>query len=248
MVERNKKKGTIASARSFSLFYLGSIPNKLGICIGVKMRILIAEDDLDMQKILTLYLKKDGYDVFAVSDGKEAFDRLCQENYDLVIADWMMPHMNGIELCKEIRSYSIPVKIIMLTAKGQIEEEIMGLTCGADDYIRKPFEPKLVLLRIKKLLQIEEVLQCKDIKIDTKRQMVTLKGINLKLTQKEYALLILFIKNKGITLSREFLIDRIWGNDYDKDERTLDTHIRRLRSKIGKEYIKTYVGIGYGME
>lgn len=212
------------------------------------MKILIAEDELDMQKILKLYLEKDGYEVSVASNGKEALEKLCEDNYDLVIVDWMMPIMNGVELCKEIRFYSLPVKIIMLTAKSQVEEEITGLTSGADDYIRKPFEPKIVLLRIKKLLQIEEVLQCREIKIDLKRQKVTLKGNEIKLTQKEYALLLLFIKNKGITLSRELLLERVWGNDYEKDERTLDTHIRRLRSKIGKEYIKTYIGIGYRME
>lgn len=212
------------------------------------MKVLIAEDELDMQRILKLYLEKEGYEVSVASNGKEALEKLCKDNYDLVIADWMMPIMNGVELCKEIRFYSLPVKIIMLTAKSQVEEEITGLTSGADDYIRKPFEPKIVLLRIKKLLQIEEVLQCREIKIDLKRQKATLKGNEIKLTQKEYALLLLFIKNKGITLSRELLLERVWGNDYEKDERTLDTHIRRLRSKIGKEYIKTYIGIGYRME
>lgn len=212
------------------------------------MRILVAEDEVDMQKIIGLYLKREGYDVTAVQNGQEAFEKLCQENYDLLIVDWMMPKMNGIELCREIRSYSIPIKIIMLTAKSETENEITGLTCGADDYIKKPFEPKILLLRIRKMFQLEAALSCGQLVLNTKNQTVFAGKEEIRLTQKEYLLLQTFMRNKGIVLKRELLLDRVWGNDYDGDARTVDTHIRRLRGKIGKEYITTYVGMGYRMD
>lgn len=212
------------------------------------MKILIAEDELDMQKILRLYLVKAGYEVAVASNGQEAFDMLCEGQYDLLIADWMMPVMDGIELCKEVRAYSMPIKIIMLTARGESEHEIRGLTCGADDYIRKPFDPKILLLRIQKILHQQELLRCKEITLYPENQMAYLGKEELKLTQKEFLLLHIFMRNRGITLSREQLLNRVWGQDYDGDERTLDTHIRRLRGKIGREYISTFVGMGYRMD
>lgn len=211
------------------------------------MKILIAEDELDMQKILKLYFENAGYDVVTASNGKEAFEKVCQDKFDLLIADWMMPKMNGIQLCKEIRFYALPIKIIILTAKSEIENEITGLSCGADDYLRKPFEPKILLLRVKKLLHMENVLQCGDLSVNIKDQTVFKRNEEVRLTQKEFKLLQVFLQNKGITLTRDLLLQRVWGDEYNGDERTLDTHIRRLRSKIGKECITTYVGLGYRM-
>lgn len=212
------------------------------------MRILIAEDEPDMQRILRLYLTKEGYETETASDGKAALDLLCEKHYDLLIADWMMPKMSGIELCEAVRSYKMDVKIIMLTAKSTTENEIAGLTCGADDYIRKPFEPKILLLRIRKILNAGEELTCGNLCMNITKQTVFLEGVELHLTQTEWSLLKLLIGNKGNTLTREFLLERVWGMDYEGDERTLDTHIRRLRNKIGKEYITTYVGTGYRLE
>lgn len=212
------------------------------------MKILIAEDEPDMQRILRLYLEREGYEVSVASNGEDAFTELCKEPYDLLIADWMMPKMNGLQLCKEVRSYALPVKIMMLTAKSENEDEIAGLTCGADDYIKKPFEPKILLLRIRRMFQLDDVITCGRLALNTKNQTVLAQNIELRLTQKEFLLLQLFMRNKGIVLSRELLLDRIWGNDYEGDERTLDTHIRRLRSKIGKEYITTFIGMGYRMD
>lgn len=212
------------------------------------MKILIAEDEPDMRKILQLYLEKEGYEVSAAKDGQEAFSQLCAEPFDLLVADWMMPNMSGLELCREARACSLPLKIIMLTAKGENEDELAGLTSGADDYIRKPFDPQILLLRIKKLLQLEDILTCGKLALHTKNQTVFAGTEEIRLTQKEFQLLQLFMRNKGIVLSRELLLDRVWGDAYDGDERTLDTHIRRLRSKIGKEAIKTYVGMGYRMD
>lgn len=212
------------------------------------MKILIAEDEPDMQRILRLYLEREGYEVSVAANGEDAFTELCKSPYDLLIADWMMPKMNGLQLCKEVRSYALPVKIMMLTAKSENEDEIAGLTCGADDYIKKPFEPKILLLRIRRMFQLDDVITCGRLALNTKNQTVLAGNIELRLTQKEFLLLQLFMRNKGIVLSRELLLDRIWGNDYEGDERTLDTHIRRLRSKIGKEYITTFIGTGYRMD
>lgn len=212
------------------------------------MKILIAEDEPDMQRILRLYLEREGYEVSVAANGEDAFTELCKAPYDLLIADWMMPKMNGLQLCKEVRSYALPVKIMMLTAKSENEDEIAGLTCGADDYIKKPFEPKILLLRIRRMFQLDDVITCGRLALNTKNQTVLAGNKELRLTQKEFLLLQLFMRNKGIVLSRELLLDRIWGNDYEGDERTLDTHIRRLRSKIGKEHITTFIGMGYRMD
>ena len=127
------------------------------------MRVLIAEDDRDMQKILRLYLQKDGFEVHVVSNGKEAMDFLTEQGADLVIMDWMMPVQDGIQTCREIRSLRIPTKILMLTAKGQNEDEIQGLTCGADDYLRKPFDIQILLLRVRKLCRAENAMAFRDI-------------------------------------------------------------------------------------
>lgn len=212
------------------------------------MKVLIAEDEPDMQKILRLYLEKEGYKVALASNGQEAFELLCNESFDLLIADWMMPRMDGAALCREVRQYRLPIKIIMLTAKSDPQNEFDGLSYGADDYVRKPFEPKVLLLRIKKLLHMDGLLRCGELTLNPDTQGVFAGRDEIRLTQKEFLLLHLLMVNKGITLSRETLLDRVWGSDYDGDERTLDTHIRRLRSKLGKPYITTYVGVGYRME
>lgn len=212
------------------------------------MRILIAEDEEAMRKILRLYLEKEGYEVLTAADGAEAFDKLCKTPCDLLIADWMMPRMDGIKLCREIRAYSLPIKIIMLTAKDSPKQEYEGLSCGADDYVRKPFDPKVLLLRISKLLGLGQELCCGDLTLNPKTHSVRRGNEELELTQKEYQLLLLFMQNKGMILSRELLLTRVWGADYEGDERTLDTHIRRLRSKVGKERISTRIGLGYRIE
>lgn len=212
------------------------------------MKILIAEDEADMRKIIRLYLEKEGYEVTAAADGSEALDKLCEQHFDLVIADWMMPRMSGIELLEQIKSLSISVKTMLLTAKGEVREEITGLTCGADEYVRKPFEPQVLMLRVKKLLQTEAELRCGTITLNSGLYKVMDGEKEIMVTPKEFQLLETFLLNKGITLSRETLLERVWGSDYDGDDRTLDTHVRRLRGKIGKDYITTYVGVGYRMD
>lgn len=212
------------------------------------MRILIAEDDTDMQKILIMYLKKEGYDVTAVSDGKAALSYLMEHKADLAVLDWMMPRMSGIDVCRELRRYGIPVKVLMLTAKSGSEDEIAGLSGGADEYMHKPFDPRILILRIKKLCGLESVLRCAQLSLNQETMAVSLDGEMLKLTKKEYELLRYLMMNRNIVLSREKLLKQVWGMDYDGDDRTVDTHIRRLRSKIGEGFITTHVGLGYALE
>lgn len=211
------------------------------------MHILIAEDNLDMQKILKLYLQKDGFEVSIVSNGREAIDFLSENQADLVIMDWMMPIQDGIQTCREIRLLHIPIKILMLTAKGDNEDEIQGLTCGADDYLRKPFDIQILLLRIRKLCHAENVLSYQDILLNPDTMEVTKQGQKIILTKTEYELLKYFLSNQRRVLTRELLLDYIWGMDYEGDIRTVDTNIRRLRKKIGEDMIQTRVGLGYVM-
>lgn len=212
------------------------------------MRVLVAEDDPDMQKILMMYLKREGYDAAAVSDGQAALEYLAQNKVDLAVLDWMMPKKSGIDVCREVRGYGIPVKILILTAKSSSEHEIAGLSCGADDYIRKPFEPRILMLRIKKLCSLDKVLRCSGLTLNQDTMTVSLNGEILKLTKKEYELLRCLMINRKIILSREKLLEQVWGIDYEGDERTVDTHIRRLRGKIGEHFITTHVGLGYSLE
>lgn len=209
------------------------------------MHILIAEDDTDMQKILKLYLQKDGYVVSVVSNGKEAIAFLSEHVVDLVLLDWMMPIQDGIQTCRDIRQLHIPTKILMLTAKGENEDEVQGLTCGADDYLRKPFDIQVLLLRIRKLCQTEDILLYQDILLNSQTMEVTKKGERISLTKTEYELLKFFLANQRRILSRDMLLDHIWGMDYEGDIRAVDTAIRHLRKKIGENMIQTKIGLGY---
>lgn len=212
------------------------------------MKILIAEDDENMTKILKLYLHKEGYWVECVSDGEEAVSYFEKNNADLMILDWMMPKKDGITVCKEIRLMKIPVKIIMLTAKTTTNNELEGLLTGADDYIKKPFDIKILLVRIKKICHLESSFYFRDISLNPKNHEVIKNQHKLELTRKEYELLQYFMTNQNTVLSREQILDYVWGIDYVGDIRTVDTHIRRLRKKIGNSYIKTSFGTGYIME
>ncbi|MCD7909606.1 MAG: response regulator transcription factor [Clostridium sp.] len=212
------------------------------------MNLLIAEDDLDMQKILALYLRREGYHVETVADGAAAVEFLAQRPVDLVLLDWMMPVKDGLSACREIRRLRIPVKILMLTAKGQNEDEIAGLSCGADDYLRKPFDMQVLLLRIRKLCNAQGVLRCGSLTLNPATGEAGEGERKLELTRTEYELLKYFMGNQRIILSRELLLDRVWGMDFQGDIRTVDTHVRRLRKKIGAEYIRTRIGMGYVME
>lgn len=213
----------------------------------MSMKILIAEDDDNMRKILKLYLQKEGYEVECVTDGEEVLNYFERKKADLLLLDWMMPKKDGIETCKELRLMKIPVKIIMLTAKTTPDNEYLGLTVGADDYIRKPFDIKVLLLRIKKLCHVEKKLYFKDVSLNPATREVYAGERQIDLTKKEFELLLYFLTNQNVVLSREKILDSVWGIDYDGDIRTVDTHVRRLRKKIGDSYIQTIFGMGYIM-
>lgn len=211
------------------------------------MNILIADDEQQMVKILSAYLKKEGFTVFEAKDGEEALAIFEANKIDLAILDWMMPKIDGIEVCKHMKENS-QTKVLILTAKGQNEDEIKALHNGADEYIKKPFDPRILMLRVKKLLSVGEDIQVSSIRINEMEKKAYKHKELLPLTKIEYDLLLFFIKNKGVILSRDKLIDIVWGMDYEGDHRTVDTHIRRLRTKIGDDMIKTYRGIGYCLE
>lgn len=212
------------------------------------MKILIAEDNADMLKILTLYLTKEGYEVIAVTDGEEAITYLLEHKVDLAILDWMMPQKSGIEVCRDIRNFQLPVKVMMLTAKNSVEDEISSLSYGADEYIRKPFEPRVLLLRIKKLCGEGSALRLGTLSLNPESRTVTEGNRAIRMTKTEFELLWYFMLNPGKVLSREMILEKVWGTDYDGDIRTVDTHIRRLRNKIGEAYLVTHVGCGYSLE
>lgn len=212
------------------------------------MKILLAEDDKEMQKILKIYLEREGYHLVIASDGEEALDYVVSEEFDLVILDWMMPKKDGMELCQDIRRMVIPVKILMLTAKNTSEDELKGLVSGADEYIAKPFDMSVLLIRIKKMLRGEHILRFENLSLNCDTFDVVKNNEKLNLTRKEYDLLYYFMSNINIVLTREQLLDNVWGIDYEGDIRTVDTHVKRLRKKIGDGYIKTKIGMGYTME
>lgn len=211
------------------------------------MKVLIADDEVSMLKILKAYFEKEHCEVITAKDGQEALEAFYDNKIDLAILDWMMPKIYGIEVCKKIKESS-STKVLMLTAKSENEDEIDALNCGADEYIRKPFDPRILIIRAKKLAGSNEVFKIDDLKIDFKTNKVYKGEEELNLTNKELQLLKCFISNKGVILSRKKLLDLVWGMDYYGDDRTVDTHIRRLRSKIGEEIITTHRGIGYSLE
>ncbi len=211
------------------------------------MAVLIADDEPQMVKILSAYFKKEGFNVLTANDGQEALDIFESTKIELAILDWMMPKIDGIEVCKYIKDNS-QTKVLILTAKGQTEDEIKALHSGADDYIKKPFDPQILLLRAKKLMNNSEEIKVRDIRIMEHEKKAYKHEELLQLTKIEYDLLLFFSRNKGVILSRDRLVDSVWGMDYDGDPRTVDTHIRRLRTKIGTDIIKTYRGVGYCLE
>lgn len=211
------------------------------------MNILIADDEVYMLKILKAYFEKEGFNVFLAEDGEAALDLFYSNKVDMAVLDWMMPRINGIQLCKLIKEKS-NAKVLMLTAKSENEDELMALNIGADEYIRKPFDPRILIVRAKKLLKTESVLYIRDLKIDLEAKKIFKKEEDLNVTKKEFELMNCLLENKGIILSRKKLLDLVWGLDYFGEERTVDTHIRRLREKVGEDLIKTHRGMGYSLE
>lgn len=218
-----------------------------------RMKILVVDDESRMRKLVSDFLTRKGYEVIEVADGIEAVDTF-MENKDiaLIILDVMMPGMDGWEVCREIRKDS-KVPIIMLTAKGEENDELHGFECGADEYISKPFSPKILTARVDAILRraygvdSNEIIEIGGIVIDKAAHIVKIDGEEIDLSYKEFELLTYFVENKGLALSREKILNNVWNYDYYGDARTIDTHVKKLRKKMGDkgDYIKTIWGMGY---
>ena len=220
------------------------------------IKVLVVDDESRMRKLVKDFLSKKGYIVLEAGDGEEAVD-IFMNNKDigLIILDVMMPKMDGWETCKEIRKFS-QVPIIMLTAKSDERDELLGFELGVDEYISKPFSPKILVARVEAILRRtgqsnpDEILSAGGIVIDKAAHQATVDDKPMDLSFKEFELLTYFLENEGIALSREKILNSVWNYDYFGDARTIDTHVKKLRSKMGDkgDYIKTIWGMGYKFE
>lgn len=221
-----------------------------------KLKILVVDDESRMRKLVKDFLTRHDYTVIEAENGSEALDIFFEDNsIALVILDVMMPVMDGWDVCREIRQYS-KVPIIMLTAKSDERDELKGFQLGVDEYISKPFSPKILVARVEAILRRTKVASEKEnlsaggIDIDMLAHEVTIDGRRIDLSYKEFELLTYFVENKGIALSREKILNSVWNYDYFGDARTIDTHVKKLRSKLGDkgDMIKTIWGMGYKLE
>ena len=221
-----------------------------------KLKILVVDDESRMRKLVKDFLVKSNYDVLEAEDGSQALDLFFEQNdIALIILDVMMPKMDGWQVCREIRSYS-KVPIIMLTAKSDERDELQGFELGVDEYISKPFSPKILVARVEAILRrtnqinADEILEAGGITINKAAHIVTLDGKQIDLSYKEFELLSYFVENRGIALSREKILNSVWNYDYFGDARTIDTHVKKLRNKMGNkgDLIKTIWGMGYKFE
>ncbi len=221
-----------------------------------KLKILVVDDESRMRKLVRDFLVKQDYEVLEARDGEEALDIFYMEkDMALVILDVMMPKMDGWQVCREIRNHS-KVPIIMLTAKGDEQDELQGFELGVDEYITKPFSPKILVARVEAILRranlliSEDVLEVGGIELNKGAHQVKINGKDVELSYKEFELLEYFMENQGLALSREKILNNVWNYDYFGDARTIDTHVKKLRNKLGEkgELIKTVWGLGYKME
>jgi len=220
------------------------------------IRIMVADDESRMRKLVKDFLKKAGYEVIEAADGEEALDRFYEDkDISLIICDVMMPKINGFEVVKEIRQSS-KVPIIMLTARGEESDELSGFDLGVDEYITKPFSPKILVARVEAILRRSNslgennILSAGGIEMNIEAHEVKIDGKVINLSFKEFELLHYFVVNEGVALSREKILNNVWNYDYFGDARTIDTHVKKLRSKLGDKgsYIKTIWGMGYKFE
>ncbi|MCR5295754.1 MAG: response regulator transcription factor [Lachnospiraceae bacterium] len=218
-----------------------------------KVKILIVDDEARMRKLVKDFLSREGYDVLEAENGEQAVDLFFEsKDIALVLLDVMMPRMDGWQVTREIRQYS-KVPIIMLTARGDERDELRGFELGVDEYIAKPFSPKILVARVNAVLRrsgkggAEDILEAGGIQIDRAAHQVSVDGEYVELSFKEFELLTYFVENQGIALSREKILNAVWNYDYYGDARTIDTHVKKLRSKMGAkgEMIKTIWGMGY---
>ena len=229
-------------------------------------KILIVEDERDLNELIGRQLQQEGHEVRSVFDGQTALSAATGERFDLIILDWMLPRLDGLTVCRQIRERSV-VPILMLTARGEETDIVLGLEVGADDYLTKPFRMRELTARVRALLRrmslggpeedagaegqpaaTDEVVIANGlVTISDEMRTATLEGAELDLTPKEFELLTLFARNPGRAFSRDYLLERVWGNDTYVTDRTVDTHVQRLRKKLGEEsdLIRTVWGIGY---
>lgn len=219
-------------------------------------QILIAEDEPRMRRLIKDYLSREGFVIVEASNGKEALELFQTNKFDLLILDIMMPLLNGFDLCKAVRDIS-NIPIIILTARSDDDDEVLGYDLGADDYITKPFSPKILVAKVKALLRrLDDLnvtnasIEINNLSINKTSHEVQIDGETLSLSPKEYDLLIFLAENKNSVFSRNSLLDKVWGYDFDGDIRTVDTHIKRLREKLGEysNLIITVRGSGYKLE
>lgn len=219
------------------------------------LKILVVDDEARMRKLVKDFLANKGFYVEEAGDGEEAVDKFfAQKDIALVLLDVMMPKMDGWEVLKTIRKYS-QVPVIMLTARSEERDELQGFSLGVDEYISKPFSPKILVARVEAILRRSnasggDALSVGGILIDKAAHQVTIDGKEVELSFKEFELLSYFVENQGIALSREKILNNVWNYDYFGDARTIDTHVKKLRSKMGdkSDYIKTIWGMGYKFE
>lgn len=220
------------------------------------LKILVADDEFRIRKLVRDYLVKNGYEVLEAADGEEAMDLFySHKDIALLVLDVMMPGLDGWQVCEEVRAVS-KVPIIMLTARSEERDELKGFALGVDEYISKPFSLKVLVARIGAILrrvggtEPEEKLSYQGIEVDKAAHRVFVEGEEIELSYKEFELLCFFMENKGIALSREKILNSVWNFDYYGNARTIDTHVKKLRSKIGPkgEYIRTIWGMGYKFE
>lgn len=220
-----------------------------------QLKVLVVDDEQRMRKLVKDFLAKKGYEVLEAGDGEEAVEIFFDhKEISLVILDVMMPKMDGWETCREIRHFS-QVPIIMLTAKSDEKDELLGFELGVDEYISKPFSPKILVARVEAILRRanlggEERMEVGGILIDQAAHEVVIDGKSVELSFKEFELLTYFVNNQGVALSRERILNNVWNYDYFGDARTIDTHVKKLRNKLGEKgaYIKTIWGMGYKFE
>lgn len=220
-----------------------------------RRKILLIEDEVKLARFVELELKYEGYDVMVCYDGREGMEAITKGEYDMILLDLMLPGLTGIEICRRVRKFS-SVPIIMLTAKDEVMDKVAGLDSGADDYLTKPFAIEELLARMRVAFKHCEanpakkmLLQVKDLQIDTEKRMVMVGETVVDLTKKEYELLTYLVRNKNIVLTREQILNEVWGYSYIGETNVVDVYIRYLRSKIdeafGKKYILTIRGVGY---
>ena len=222
-------------------------------------KILVVEDEESFRDGVSFILSKEGYEVIDAADGNDAIIKFEREGADLVLLDVMLPGLSGLEVCKKLRTLT-KVPIIMLTAKDTELDKVLGLEIGADDYITKPFSSRELLARVKAILRRtgsvdvkSAIMEIGPVRVDTERHTVSVEGLDQSLPLKEFDLLVYLMQNAGRVLTRTQLIDRIWGSDYFGDTKTLDVHVKRLRSRIEKDaanpkFIQTIRGLGYKFE